>query len=96
MRNFDKKKPDEPCKNVLVFSETDEVSLFKNTNYKVSVSVGLNSSQLRPIVFVLDTAESLRHIKADDLNPSWLDSINHHNIQDIRSAFDIRLNESEL
>lgn len=40
----DKKKPDEPYKDVLKFLETGKVSLFKNKNYNVSVSIGLNLS----------------------------------------------------
>lgn len=39
-KNDKEKKPDEVYKEVLSFSEKGERSLFKNKNYKISVSIG--------------------------------------------------------
>lgn len=50
-KEFDK-KPDKPCTNVWEFLGKDEVSLFNNSNYQVSVSIGLISLQIRPIVYI--------------------------------------------
>lgn len=48
-KTTDKKIPDEPCKDVLAVLETREVSLFNNDNYKVSMSISMNSSQIHRI-----------------------------------------------
>lgn len=43
-------KLDEPYPDVVAFPETGELSLFKSKTYKVSVSIELHMSHMRPIV----------------------------------------------
>lgn len=78
--------PDEPYKDVLVFPETRKVSLFKNSNYQVSVSIAIHSSWMRQIICVLDSGMGANVIRPDPLDPTWLDSIRQENMPNIRCA----------
>lgn len=49
------KKPNEPHLYVLAFPETGKVLLFKNKNYRVSVSIDLKSSQIHSLLPVYST-----------------------------------------
>lgn len=69
------KKPTEPNQDFLAFLETGEISLFKSKHYKVSVSFGLNSLLMCPIVYVSDTGTGLNLINDDVLDQSWLENI---------------------
>lgn len=80
------KKPDEPYKDVLAFPETGEISLFKNRNYQVFVSIRLESSRMRTILCVSDLGAGPNLIRADVLDPSWLYSILQHDMLDICST----------
>lgn len=45
--------PDKPYQDILAFHETGKISLFKSENYKVSVSIGTNSSGNPPCRFCI-------------------------------------------
>lgn len=81
-------------KNGLAFPEIDEVSLFKNKNYQVSVPIGLRSSRMSPIQCVFDTGTGTNLIRADVLDPIWLNSIRQRDMPDIRSASDTKFKVS--
>lgn len=57
-KNIAKKAPDELYEEAPAFPKTSDVCLFKKKNYQFFVSVGLNSSRMRPVVCVLDTDTS--------------------------------------
>lgn len=50
------KRPNKPHQDFLAFSETGKILLFKSRTYKVSVSIGLHSLHMSPIVFVFSLA----------------------------------------
>lgn len=81
-----KKMPDELYKAVLAFSETGEVVLFRNKNYQVSVSIGMNSSQMRHTICVFDNSAGPNLIRAKVLDLIWLDSIRQRDMPDIRTT----------
>lgn len=83
-----KKEPHEPYKDILAIPEIVEVSLFKNKNYKVAWSTGLNMSRLRPIVCVLDNKVGPNPITAGVTDTSRQDSFRKRDMPDIRSASD--------
>lgn len=70
--------------------EKGAVLLSKNKNYQVSVCIGLESSQMRPILCVFDTGAGPSLIRTDVLDPSWLDSIRRHDMTDIRGAINTK------
>lgn len=74
--------------NMFWHSRRCKISLFKNKNHKVSVSVDLYSSCMRSIIYLLGTGTP-NLIPVDVLNRSWLDSIHQRDISDIRNASDI-------
>lgn len=70
-----KKKTDEQYKEALTFPETDGVMLFKNKNYKVPVSIGINLSRMLPTVCLFEIGAGPNLIRAYVLDPSWLETI---------------------
>lgn len=52
---IDKQNPDKPYKDDMFYLETGKVLPFQNKNYQVSASIGLNSSRIRPFIFLFDT-----------------------------------------
>lgn len=54
--------------DVLSFPEIGEVSLFKNNDYQCSVSIRLDLSQVRSILFVFDTKTGPIFFRADVLD----------------------------
>lgn len=57
------------------FSEAGEISLVKSKNRKVSVSIGIDSSRMHRVVCVIGTSAGANLVRADVLDPAWLDSI---------------------
>lgn len=55
--------------------------LLKSKNNKVSVSVGLNSSLMHPIISVFDTGSSQNLIRTDILETSWLENIRQRDMR---------------
>lgn len=69
------KRPGEPYKDVLVFLEPREASLFKNKSSKVSAWIELNWLQMRIVLCIFCDGVSSKLIKADVLDHGWLNSI---------------------
>lgn len=90
-KEIDKKKLDEPHKDVLAFMETDEVSRFKSESYQVSLSIEFNSPQMGPFKCVFGSCTGPNIIRADILDPTWLDGIGQRDMSDTRSASDTTL-----
>lgn len=57
------KLPAEPYQEIFTFSKTEKMSFFKINNYKASVSLGLNSSRMPPILLFLTPAQGQISIK---------------------------------
>lgn len=89
------KEPDELQKDVLPFPDNREVARFKNKNYEVSVSIWVESSEICPIVQVLDPSVGPSFIQVDNLDPSWLDSINQRSRPEFCTAPNNKLEVSE-
>lgn len=70
---------------------TGKISLFKSKNYKVTVSIEINSSDMRPIVRDFDTGAFPQLIRAEVLDQSWLDNISQCDMLEIRNAFKMKL-----
>lgn len=70
------------------------MSLFKNKNYPISVSIELDSSLKRPSVCAFNTGAGPNLERAGVLDTSWLDSIYHRDVQNICSAPDPKLKVS--
>lgn len=92
----DEKRLDEPCKVVLTFPETGEVSLFKKWNYKISVSIELVTLPLLLIVGMFDIGTSSNIIAADVQNTTWLDSIPQRDMPEIWSTPDTKLIDPKM
>lgn len=69
------KRLDEPYQYILVFPEIGESLLFKSRNYMVSVLIALNPSYMYLIIYVSNSDDSLKLLKSDLLDQSWLDDI---------------------
>lgn len=74
--------------------KTGNVSQFNNKNYKVSVSIELTSSRMRPLAYVFDIGAGPKLITADVLDLNWLDSISQRDILEIGSTSTIKLTVS--
>lgn len=80
-----KKPSDKPYKEILSFAKTGIIILlFKSKNYKVSVSIGLNSSRMYPNICVFDTFESANLVRANFLDATWLDSVRQRGMPEMR------------
>lgn len=70
-----KEEPSTPYKDVLVLSDTSEVSLFNNRNYRNSVLIILNSPQMCLTVCIFGTGAGPKLRKDDGLDPfDWAKS----------------------
>lgn len=67
------------------------MSLFKNENYQLSLSIGPNSSQLPAIICVFDNNAAPNVIRAYVLGPSPLNDVYHRDMPDIHSISDTKL-----
>lgn len=76
-----KQQPTEQYKTVLVLPETVDFSLFNSRHYVFSVSNGLYSSRVPPIVCSLDTGASQNRTNAYFLEPNCLNNIYQRNKQ---------------
>lgn len=57
--------PNSSYAEVIKLVETDEVPLFKKKNYKLSVSIGLRSSNMRPLICVVDRGTEPNTLRSD-------------------------------
>lgn len=80
--------PDEPYQDILIFSESGEVSIFKNKSQKTFVSIRINWSRENPVVCALDTSDVSILIRADVYDLSWLDSIRQRDVLGIQRSSD--------
>lgn len=81
-------KADQPYKNVLVIPETGKVLLLKNSNYRVSLSIKPDLSQLRPMLCICAIVAVPGLKRGVILDPSCLDSIQQCDRTGIRSLSD--------
>lgn len=93
-RKINRKKPTKPYKAILSLPETAEVSLFQNKDYPVFVIIGFNALQRRLIVCVLNTGVGSNLVRANALNPGWLDFTRQRGILDNCSASNTELKVS--
>lgn len=71
VEKISKRTSDEPYRKVLSFPEPGKVSSFKIKNYKVSVSIRLNSMRMH-LICVFDTGPGPSLVRADVLDPTCL------------------------
>lgn len=87
--------PNELFPEILPFSETGKASLLNSKDYKISVSIGLYSLILYPVIFGFDTGACADLVRADVIDVSWLENIGQWDMVEIRSAFNSKLDVSE-
>lgn len=85
-RKIGNQTSEEQYKYVLAVAETAQVSLFKNMDHHIYVSIVLNLSRIQLVVCLLDIAADKKLIGADSLHPSFLDNIYELNRPNTRSA----------
>lgn len=66
--NYDKKNPDEPYQDLLIFWQTGEVFLWKSNKNEISVPIGLSSLQMRTIISLYHLVTNPIVIKAATQN----------------------------
>lgn len=88
------KKPDETYQDILAYAKTGKVSRFKRKFYKISVAIGLESFNMRPVILFYATNAGLNLTGANGLDRRWLNNIRQLDIQEIRNAFNTKVNVS--
>lgn len=73
--NCKRSLPQEPYTEVWHFEDSDEITMFYSREYKVAVSIGLNSSRMRPVSCVLDASLGLSSLCEDIVEPRLHDSV---------------------
>ena len=68
-----------PYAEILTMTSTEPVVLFKKRNYKVRLTVGINSTVAHPVTSVLDTGAGPNLINKDFLPTQW-----HSNIRPMK------------
>lgn len=79
-------KSDDPCKDVLAFTETSKILLFICRTYKLLIWIELISLRLRLIICVLETGVGQNLVSADVLDATRLDNVRQSDTPEIQSA----------
>lgn len=79
-------KPDEPYRDILVFSVEAEILPLTIKIYKVFVLIGINISRSHLLVCTFDTGVGLKLIQANVLKQRSVDNSNESDMPEIRGA----------
>lgn len=83
------KQPDKPYQDTLAI-QTSKVSLSNSNDYNRYVSIGKNSSRMRPVVWIVDAETRPDLIETHLLDRSWLGNIHQRDMLEILSASEMK------